>query len=107
MTALALRRSGISLAIGFGGAAIVAVLVVLVGTIANTIRNPKPVHSSTPPVSAVVWGDKVVFGPPSMRHWLKFHGIAYSVWAGRHPPADRLLQRRYAALLAAKHKKNG
>jgi hypothetical protein len=58
-------------------------------------------------VSAVVWGDRVLSGTPSMKHWLKVHGIAYSVWAGRHPPANRLLERHYAALLAAKHKKSG
>jgi hypothetical protein len=31
-----------------------------------------------------------------MRHWLKTRGVAYSVWADRHAPADRLLQREKA-----------
>jgi len=107
MSALALRRNGMSLVVGFGGAAIIAVMVLLVGTIANTMRNPKPVKASVPKVSAVVWGDRVMFGTPAMAHWLKSHGIAYSVWAGRHPPANQLLNKKYAALIAAKHKKSG
>jgi hypothetical protein len=93
MTALVLRRSGMSLVVGFGGAALVAVMVLLVGTIANTMRNPKPVKASVPPVSAVVWGDYVFSSPPAMARWLRVHGVAYSVWADRHPPANHLLKK--------------
>jgi hypothetical protein len=93
MSTVALRRGGISLVVGFGGAALVAVMVLLVGTIVNTMRDPKPVKSSTPPVSAVVWGDYVFSSPPAMAHWLKVHGVAYSIWADRHPPANRLLKK--------------
>lgn len=105
MSALALRRpSSLILLLGLG--VVGAVMALLVLSIAHTLKHVKPVHSSKPRVSAVVWGDKVLFGTPAMAHWLKVHGIAYSVWAERHPPANRLLKQRYAALLAAKHKKS-
>jgi hypothetical protein len=96
MGVLAVRRSIGSLVVGFGAALFIVVLAVLVGTIVNTMRHVKPVKATTPPVSAVPWGDRVFFGPGTLHHWLKVHGIAYSVWAERHPPADNLLQREKA-----------
>lgn len=97
MSVLTVRRSGISLIVGFGGAALVAVMVLLVGTIVNTMRDPQPVKSSAPPVSAVVWGDYVFSSPSPMAHWLKVHGVAYSVWAERHRPANHLLKKQKPA----------
>jgi hypothetical protein len=47
-------------------------------------------------VSSVVWGDRVFVGPGSLGHWLKVRGVAYPVWAERHPPANHLLQREKA-----------
>ena len=79
---------------------VLAILAVLFGglivAIVRTLRHVKPVRSEVPPVSAIVWGDRVFFGPGSMKHWLKVRGVAYSVWAERHPPADNLLQREKA-----------
>jgi hypothetical protein len=89
-------RSGSGLLIGFSLAVVGVVMVVLVGTIVRTLRHVEPVHSTVPPVAAVAWGDRVFVGPGTLHHWLKFHGVAYSVWAERHPPADKLLQREKA-----------
>jgi hypothetical protein len=63
------------------------------------------VHATVPPVSAVPWGDRVFVGPVTLRRWLKYHGVAYSVWADRHPPADNLLQREKARREAKLKKK--
>ena len=43
--------------------------------------------------SPVVWGDRVFLGPGGLARWLKARGVGYSVWAERHPPADRVLKR--------------
>jgi hypothetical protein len=94
---MAVRRGGISLVVGFGGATLIALMVLLVGTIVNTMRNPRPVHATAPPISAVVWGEYVFSSPPAMAHWLKVHGVAYSVWAHRHPPANHLLKKHQKA----------
>ncbi len=91
-----MRRTFGSLAFWLCAGVFLVVLVILIGTIVNTMRNVQPVHASKPPKSAVVWGDRVFFGPGSMKHWLKVRGIAYPVWAERHPPADKLLQRQKA-----------
>jgi hypothetical protein len=82
-----------------------AIMAVLVSTIVNTMRHVKPVKATAPPVSAVPWGDRVFFGPGTLHHWLKVHGIAYSVWAERHPPADNVLQREKARREAKLKKK--
>jgi hypothetical protein len=96
MYVLPLRRGVNSLAFGFGLAIFAVILAILIGTIVNTMRNPKPVHVTKPPKSAIVWGDRVFLGPGSLSHWLKVRGVGYSVWAERHPPANNLLQRERA-----------
>jgi hypothetical protein len=87
---------------------VLAILAVLFGglivAIVRTLRHVKPVQSKVPPVSAVVWGDRVFIGPGGLSHWLKVRGVGYSVWAERHPPANNLLQRE-KALREAKLKK--
>jgi hypothetical protein len=55
------------------------------------------VRSSVPPVSAIVWGDRVFQTRRPLAGWLRVHGVDYSVWARRHKPANRLLGRRPAA----------
>ena len=96
MFTLSMRRGVSSVAVWFGVAVVVATLYLLVMSIAHTMRHVKPVRSTVPPVSAVVWGDRVFFKPPTLAHWLKVRGIGYSVWAGRHPPANRLLKSHQA-----------
>ena len=96
MTALTTPRSGFSLRFWLGAAVIAVAMSFLVVAIVRTLRHVQPVRSKKPPVSAVVWGDRVFFGPGSLSHWLKVRGIGYSVWAERHPPADNLLQREKA-----------
>jgi len=97
MSALTIRRRGSSLPLLLGVAVIAAVMTVLVISIAHTLKHVKPVKAKKPPVSAVVWGDRVFFGPNSLAHWLKVRGIGYSVWAERHPPANHLLQKKAQA----------
>ena len=91
-----MRRPGTSLAVGLGIAVGIVVLLVLVASIVHTMKHVKPVKSKTPPVSAVVWGDRVFVGPGGLAHWLKVRGIGYSVWAERHPPANHLLLKQKA-----------
>ena|SRR5438874_1816243 len=96
MSALAMRRKGLSLAVWLGTATLTVVMVLLVAAIARTMRSVEPVRATVPPVSAVVWGDRVFFKPPALAHWLKFRGVHYQVWAKRHPPANRLLRKHVA-----------
>ena len=98
MTAVAVRRKASSLPYVLGGIVLAVILAVLVVSIAHTLKHVKPVKASKPPVSAVPWGDRVFLGPGTLQHWLKVHGIAYSVWAKRHPPANTLLQKQKAKL---------
>jgi hypothetical protein len=72
------------------------VIFLLVRSIVHTMKHVEPVKATQPPVSAVPWGDRVFVGPGSLAHWLKVHGVAYSVWAERHPPANHLLQKQKA-----------
>jgi hypothetical protein len=96
MTSVAMRRPGASLAVGLGIAVGIVVLVLLISSIVHTMKHVKPVKPKKPPVSAVVWGDRVFVGPGGLSHWLKVRGIGYSVWAGRHPPANHLLLKQKA-----------
>jgi hypothetical protein len=105
MYVLTMRRTVGSLALWLGVGIFAVILAILVGTIVNTMRKVEPVRAKKPPVSAVPWGDRVFFGPGTLHHWLKVHGIAYSVWAERHPPADKLLQREKARREAKLKKK--
>jgi hypothetical protein len=104
MSAVAVRhRNSIPARIWLVLVILAVALGALIAGIVHTLRHVKPVRPSRPPVSAVVWGDRVFFGPGTLSHWLKVHGIGYSVWAGRHPPANHLLQRQKA--LRARHTK--
>ena len=96
MYVLTMRRTVGSLILWVGAAICAVVMLVLVGSIVNTMRKVEPVRATKPPVSAVAWGDRVFVGPGSLAHWLKVRGIGYSVWADRHPPANHLLQRERA-----------
>jgi hypothetical protein len=96
MTDLAMRRPGVSLVVGLGIALGAVLMAILIGSIVHTMKHVKPVKSKVPPVSAVVWGDRVFVGPGGLAHWLKVRGIGYSVWAERHPPANHLLQKQKA-----------
>ena len=93
---MTMRRSGWSLALFLGVAVFAVLMALLIRSIAHTMRHVQPVRAKKPPVSVVVWGDRVFFGPGSLSHWLKVRGIGYSVWAERHPPANHLLQREKA-----------
>jgi hypothetical protein len=86
-------RNGSALLIGLSLAIVGVFMALLIRTIVHTLRHVEPVRATVPPVSAVVWGDRVFVGPGSLGHWLKVRGVGYSVWAGRHPPANHLLQR--------------
>jgi len=96
MTALTMRRNGSSLPIWLGVAGVALIMGLLIAAIVHTMKHVKPVKSEVPPVSAVVWGDRVFMRPNGLGLWLKARGIGYSVWAQRHPPANHLLQKQKA-----------
>jgi hypothetical protein len=98
MSAVVLRRTVSSVFLWVVIAVFGVAIFLLVRSIVHTMRHVKPVKATQPPVSAVPWGDRVFLGPGSLTHWLKVHGVAYSVWAERHAPADHLLQKQKAKL---------
>src|SRR5438046_6583480 len=54
--------------------------------VVKTIRNATPVESPIA-ASAVYWGDRWFPRTKQLSHWLHDRGVAYSVWAKRHPAA--------------------
>ena len=63
----------------------------------------RKISDATPPSSpvgatSVVWGDLVFRTPKQLTVWLRFHGIAYSVWSTRHPLASGALEHRPPAI---------
>ena len=96
MPVVTMRRNGSARLIGLSLAIVGVFIALLIRTIVHTLRHVEPVRSTVPPVSGVVWGDRVFVGPGTLGHWLKVRGVGYSVWAGRHPPANHLLQREKA-----------
>jgi len=59
----------------------------------------RKIADATPPSSpveatSVVWGDLVFQTPRQLNTWLRVHGVAYSVWSGRHPFASSSLEHR-------------
>jgi hypothetical protein len=59
----------------------------------RTLHDVQPVRAAAPPVSALVWGDRVFWTPKPLAGWLHARGVSYRVWARRHPPGNRLLHR--------------
>ena len=54
--------------------------------VARTLQTATPVPSEVA-AAGVIWGDRVFPSRAPLAHWLRFRGVAYSVWASRHPPA--------------------
>jgi hypothetical protein len=59
----------------------------------------RKIADATPPSSpveatSVVWGDRVFQTERQLTAWLRFHGVAYSVWSGRHPFASSAIEHR-------------
>jgi hypothetical protein len=54
--------------------------------VARTLQNAEPVPSSVV-AGGVIWADRVFPSRGPLAHWLHVRGVAYSVWASRHPPA--------------------
>ena len=76
------------------GTVVVAVVVALVwAQVARKLANPQPV-SSPVRASSIVWGNRVFSSPGQFTPWLRFRGVAYTVWAGRHPIASAGLEHR-------------
>ena len=71
------------------GAAAIAVPSVLS---ARTMLHARPV-SSPMIATSVGWADRVFVRPGELAHWLRRHGVGYTVWASRHPQAARRLGR--------------
>jgi hypothetical protein len=67
----------------------------VVRKIANATPPSSPVEASS-----VVWGDLVFQTPRQLTTWLKVHGVAYSVWSGRHPFAAGALEHRPTTIKA-------
>jgi hypothetical protein len=55
--------------------------------VGRTLANPSPAAQPTGTATAVVWGGLVFAGNRPLARWLHVHGVAYSVWSGRHPRA--------------------
>jgi hypothetical protein len=83
-----------ALRLGGNPLALVAAAVALVLPwyfVGRTLNDARPAAVSAVPPSGIVWGDLVFTSPWPMRRWLHVHGVAYSVWAGRHPTAAETL----------------
>jgi hypothetical protein len=65
----------------------VAVVVLSWALVGRTLANPSPAAQPTASATAVVWGGLVFAANRPLAHWLHVHGVAYSVWSGRHPSA--------------------
>jgi hypothetical protein len=87
-----IRRSARSFVLLLAAAAGAAVVALPITELVRTLQNVQPVQATVPPVSAVVWGDRVFSTPKPLAGWLQTRGVAYRAWAHRHPPANRLLQ---------------
>ena len=61
--------------------------------VAQTLRHARPVP--TDPASSVFWGSLYFNTAPDLSQWLRRRGVAYSVWASRHPPAAGRIGRGY------------
>jgi hypothetical protein len=59
--------------------------------VVRTIADARPLGGPFVPPTAVVWGDRVFSSQPPLAVWLHRRGVAYSVWAERHPPASQVL----------------
>ena len=57
--------------------------------VARTLANPPPAVKSPVEATAVVWGGLVFTTRRPLQHWLHVHGVAYSVWTGRHLEAAK------------------
>ena len=67
--------------------AAVAILWVLV---ARTMANPPAPAASSVRPTGIVWGGRVFIARKPFAHWLRFRGVAYSIWSGRHPHASKI-----------------
>jgi len=54
--------------------------------VARKLQDAQPVPSAVA-AAGVIWGDRVFASRAPLAHWLRRRGVAYSVWASRHPPA--------------------
>jgi hypothetical protein len=54
--------------------------------VVRTMRNVQPVNSPVP-ARSVFWAHSYFNTPRELRRWLHRRGVAYVVWAKRHPPA--------------------
>ena len=68
-----------------------AAVAILWFLVARTLANPPPGVVSPVHSSSVVWGERVFTSRGPLYHWLHVHGVAYSVWSGRHPLAAETL----------------
>jgi hypothetical protein len=56
----------------------------------KTLNDVQPVRSDST-ARSVVWANRVFLTRHSLSHWLHVRGVAYSVWAERHPLAARAM----------------
>jgi len=61
--------------------------------VTNKLKDVEPVRSPAS-ATAFVWSGRVFAARPPFRRWLHRRGVAYAVWAHRHPAAARHLPRR-------------
>jgi len=78
------------MAIRLGWLVALAVVGVSWVVVARTLANPPPAARSPVKATGVVWGGLVFADRRPLQHWLHVHGVAYSVWSGRHLDAATL-----------------
>jgi hypothetical protein len=60
--------------------------------VARTLQDATPVPA-TVAATSVIWADLVFPSRRPLAHWLHARGVAYSVWASRHPPAAARIEK--------------
>jgi hypothetical protein len=58
--------------------------------VGREIADAKPAVRSLA-ATGIVWGDRVFTARAPLSAWLHRRGVAYVVWARRHPPASRVI----------------
>jgi 4-amino-4-deoxy-L-arabinose transferase-like glycosyltransferase len=54
--------------------------------VVREFQNAEPINSPLP-AGSVLWGTNYFNTPRELSRWLHYRGVAYSVWATRHPRA--------------------
>jgi hypothetical protein len=63
-------------------------------SVVRTVSDVRRVSvGAVPTASAIAWGDRVFTTRLPLAAWLRHHGVAYVVWADRHPGVRQTIAR--------------